>query len=136
MAFTLRSRIRFVDTDFSTCIHYSALFRHFEIAETEFLRSLGVGYAYWFERGFSLPRVHVEADYLVPLRFEDEIDVEVRIERIGDSSITFGFRVIEIAGGKEAARGRIVGVCIDVNSGKSTPIPPAIREALEQVQAR
>ncbi len=136
MAFTLRSRIRFVDTDFSTRIHYSALFRHFEIAETEFLRSLGVGYTHWFERGFSLPRVHVEADYLVPLRFEDEIDVEVRIERIGESSITFGFRVIEIAGGKEAARGRIVGVCIDVNSGKSTPIPAVIREALEQVAAR
>ena len=136
MDFTLRSRIRFVDTDFSTHIHYSALFRHFEIAETEFLRSLGVGYTQWFDRGFSLPRVHVEADYLVPLRFEDEIDVEVRIERIGESSITFGFRVIKIAGGMEAARGRIVGVCIDVNNGKSTPIPPVIREALEQAQAR
>lgn len=131
-AFTLRSRVRFVDTDFSTRIHYSALFRHFEIAETEFFRSLSVGYTHWFDRGFSMPRVHVEADYLVPLVFDDEIDVEVRIERIGESSIALAFRVIKIDGGVEAARGRIVGVCIDVNSGKSTPIPADIRKALEQ----
>ena len=135
MPFLWRSRVRFVDTDFSTRIHYSALFRHFEIAETEFLRSLGVGYAHWFERGFSLPRVHVEADYLAPLNFDDEIDIEVRIARIGESSLTFDFLVTKIADGKPAARGRIVGVCIDVSSGKSTPIPADIRKALERVQA-
>ena len=134
MPFLWRSRVRFVDTDFSTRIHYSALFRHFEIAETEFLRSLGVGYAHWFERGYSLPRVHVEADYVAPLNFDDEIDIEVQIERIGEASLTLGFRVIKIADGNEAARGRIVGVCMDVRSGKSTPIPADIREALEQVQ--
>jgi YbgC/YbaW family acyl-CoA thioester hydrolase len=136
MAFTWRSRVRFVDTDFSTRIHYSALFRHFEIAETEFLRSLGIGYTHWFERGFSMPRIHVEADYLAPLRFDDEIDVEVRVERIGTASLTLGFRVILAASGVLAANGRIVGVCIDVSSGKSTPIPAAIREALEQAQAQ
>ena len=135
MPFLWRSRVRFVDTDFSTRIHYSALFRHFEIAETEFLRSLGVGYAHWFERGFSMPRVHVEADYLAPLRFDDEIDVEVRVERIGAASLTLGFRVILAESGVVAANGRIVGACIDVSSGKSTPIPADIREALERVQA-
>jgi YbgC/YbaW family acyl-CoA thioester hydrolase len=134
MAFLWRSRVRFVDTDFSTRIHYSALFRHFEIAETEFLRSLGVGYAHWFDRGYSLPRVHVEADYVAPLGFDDEIDVEVRIARIGESSITFDFRVIKIESGADAARGRIVGVCVEVNQGKSTPIPTDIREALERAQ--
>ncbi len=135
MAFHWRSRIRIVDTDVSTRIHYSALFRHFEAAETEFLRSLDLAYSRWFERGYSLPRVHVEADYLTPLVFDDEIDVEVRVERVGDSSVTLGFRVIKIESGEEAARGRIVGVCIDINSGKSTQIPADIREALERVQA-
>jgi acyl-CoA thioester hydrolase len=135
MAFLWRSRVRFVDTDFSTRIHYSALFRHFEIAETEFLRSLGVGYAHWFERGYSLPRVHVEADYLEPLRFDDEMDIEVRIARVGESSITLDFRVIKIESGMDAARGRTVGVCVEAGSGKSTPIPADIREALVRVPA-
>lgn len=134
MPFLWRSRIRFVDTDASTRIHYSALFRHFETAETEFLRSLGVDYARWFENGFSLPRVHVEADYLAPLCFDDEIDVEVRVERIGESSLTLAFRAIKIESGEDAARGRIVGVCMDVRSGKSTPIPADIRAAMERVQ--
>lgn len=133
--FTWRSRIRVVDTDVSTRIHYSALFRHLEAAETEFLRSLGLEYSRWFGMGLSLPRVHVEADYLAPLGYDDEIDTEVRVEGIGESSLTLGFRVVKIATREEGARGRLVGVCMDIQNGKSTPIPPAIRLALEQVQA-
>jgi 4-hydroxybenzoyl-CoA thioesterase/acyl-CoA thioester hydrolase len=135
MAFHWRSRIRVVDTDVSTRIHYSALFRHLEAAETEFLRSLKLDYLRWFERGLSLPRVRVEADYLASLTFDDEIDIEVQVERIGQSSLTFGFRVLKIESGEEAARGRLVGVCMDIASGKSTPIPADIREALERLQA-
>lgn len=130
--FFWRSRVRFVDTDFSTRIHYSALFRHLEIAETEFLRSLGLEYARWFAMGLSVPRVHVEADYLAALTFEDEIDIEVRVERVGGASFTLGFRVVKVATGEAAARGRLVAVCMDVKSGKSTSIPPVIRQALEQ----
>ncbi len=136
MAFTWRSRIRVVDTDVSTRIHYSALFRHLEAAETEFLRSLGLEYSRWFDMGLSLPRVHVEADYLAPLGYDDEIDTDVRVDRIGESSLTLGFRVVKIDTGELAARGQLVGVCMDVQNGKSTPIPPVIREALEQVQPR
>lgn len=135
MAFHWRSRIRIVDTDVSTRIHYSALFRHLEAAETEFLRSLKLDYRRWFERGLSLPRIRVEADYVASLTFDDEIDVEVRVERIGRTSITLGFRVVKIESGEEAARGRLVGVCMDIPSGKSTPIPADIREVLERVQA-
>ena len=39
--FSWRTRIRFIDTDASQRIHYTALFRHFEAAEEEFLRSFG-----------------------------------------------------------------------------------------------
>jgi YbgC/YbaW family acyl-CoA thioester hydrolase len=135
MAFIWHSRIRVVDTDVSTRIHYSALFRHVEAAETEFLRSLGLEYPRWFEMGLSLPRIHVEADYLAPLNFDDEIDTEMSVERIGDSSLTLGFRVVKTASGEVGARGQLVGVCMDIQSGKSTPIPAAIRQALEQAQA-
>ncbi len=134
MAFVWHSRVRFVDTDASRRIHYSALFRHFEIAETEFLRSLDSGYAQWFDRGLSIPRVHVEADYVAELNFDDEIDIEVRIERLGESSVTFAFRVVKLKTGQEAARGRIVGDCIDATYAQSMPIPADIRAALERSQ--
>ena len=134
--FTWRSRIRFADTDGSTRIHYSALFRHLEAAETEFLRSVGLDYSRWFAMGLSVPRVHVEADYLASLVFDDEIDIEVRLERLGESSFTLGFWVVKVPGGEEAARGRLVGVCMNRGDGKSTQFPPDIRRALEQLLAR
>jgi YbgC/YbaW family acyl-CoA thioester hydrolase len=132
MAFHWRSRIRVVDTDVSTRIHYTALFRHVEAAETELLRSIGLEYSRWFALGLSVPRIHVEADYLAPLMFDDEIETAIRIDRIGESSFTLGFQVTKLATGEAGARGRLVLVCMEIQSGKSTPIPDAIREAVER----
>jgi acyl-CoA thioesterase FadM len=42
MPFIWPSRVRFADTDASQRIHFTAMLRHFEAAEIEFLRSLGL----------------------------------------------------------------------------------------------
>ncbi len=38
--FRFKTRIRFIDTDTSGRIHYTAMFRYFESAEIEFMRTL------------------------------------------------------------------------------------------------
>jgi YbgC/YbaW family acyl-CoA thioester hydrolase len=135
MVFSRPSRIRVVDTDVSTRIHYSALFRHVEAAETEFLRSLGLEYSRWFEMGYSLPRVRVEADYLAPLCFDDEVVTEISVERLGDTSVTFAFRMLKAHTGEVGAQGRLVCVCMDIQTGRSASIPGSIRQAFERAQS-
>ena len=135
MPFVWRSRIRFVDTDASTHIHYSAIFRHLETAEVEFFRSAGLDYNSIFKAGLSVPRVHVEADYQAMLDFDDEIEIAVSLERVGESSLTLGFEVRRAADGEVAVRARYVMACISLRTGRSTPIPDAIREALARPQA-
>ena len=106
--FVWESRIRFVDTDASGRIHYTALFRHFEAAEFEFLRSLGCSYVS-LEGGY--PRVHVECDYLAALRCDDLISTAVTVDRVGGTSFTLAFSVSLEA--RPAAKCRITVVCID-----------------------
>lgn len=118
-------RVRWVDTDASGFIHYTNLLRYFEAAEIELLKSkLRLDD---LPEGFSLPRVHVECDFLSPLRFDDPIRVGVNAE-VGNKSITF--RSEAFKGEELAAKGKIVVVL--TKDGKPIPIPEEIKEKLKE----
>ena len=117
--------MRFVDTDASGRIHYTALMRHFEAAEYEFLRWMGTPYAS-LEPGF--PRVHVECDYLSALRCDDIILTAVTVERVGTTSYTLVFSVsVE---GRAEAKGKLTIVCIDRATGRPQALPERLAAAL------
>jgi acyl-CoA thioester hydrolase len=126
--FVWESRIRFVDTDASGRIHYTALFRHFEAAEFEFLRAVGCPYTSFAEEGVSFPRVHVECDYLAALHCDDLIATAVTVERVGGTSFTFAFGVS--IGGRAAAKGKITVVCIDPATQRPRAVPERLALAL------
>lgn len=122
------SRIRFVDTDASGRIHYSALFRHIEAAEMEFFRVIGKPFPELLTMGVKFPRVHVEADYLAALRADDPIDIAVWVDRIGRASYTLAFEIT--AGGRVAGRAKIVIACMDGKTQKSHPLPEELAQLL------
>lgn len=126
--FVWSARIRFADTDASGRIHYTAMFRHFEAAETEFLRALGCEYAQFDGAHVSFPRVRVECDFLSELRFDDEAGIAVDVERVGNSSFTLVFQADKE--GRSAARGRIVIVAMDRQTKRPCPIPERLATAL------
>src|SRR5580704_5232512 len=102
--FTHRLRVAFPDTDTSGRIHFTAMLRYFEAAEIEFLRSLG--FSYGMSPGLGFPRVRVECDYRSAVVFDDEVDVEVSVKRVGTSSYTLEFAAMK--DGTLAANGSIV----------------------------
>ena len=123
--FRFQTRIRFVDTDASGRIHYTAMFRHFEAAETEFMRSLEVRYS---RDEYLFPRVHVECDFRVAIQYDDLIDIEVFLTKLGKSSVRFKFRTWKT--GDLAASGAVVAVCVDAKTQRSMPIPEELRNKL------
>jgi acyl-CoA thioester hydrolase len=127
--FRFETRIRFIDTDASGRIHYTAMFRYFESAETEFLRTLGV--VYDAQRGYNLPRVHVECDFLRVIGHDDLIQIEVSLTKLGRSSIRFEFETFKA--GELAARGAVVVACADRHTLRSMPMPDELRAKLSSV---
>jgi len=126
-------RIQFVDTDASGRIHYTSTFRHFETAEMEFMRHLGCHYNHMEKGGVAYPRVRVECDYLAALTYDDEVEVGVSVERVGEKSFTLAFDVQHL--GRTAARGKIVIAAMDRATGKSCALPRDLVEKLEGAQA-
>jgi YbgC/YbaW family acyl-CoA thioester hydrolase len=123
--FVFETRIRFIDTDASGRIHYTCMFRYFESAETEFFRSLGVSY---IMPDLAFPRVHVECDYKASLVYDDLIQIEVRLGRVGGTSVKLNFQTFK--GGQLAAEGNVVLVCMQKSTQRPVAIPAELRDRL------
>jgi acyl-CoA thioester hydrolase len=119
---TLRTRVAWVDTDAGGRIHFTAAFRWAEAAETGLFRSLGL-----LDEFGDYPRRTVRAEYLGVLRFEDEISVEFTVERVGRTSIDYGWQILR--DGELCVRGRHTVVHVD-GDGVPTPLPQRVRQAL------
>jgi acyl-CoA thioester hydrolase len=118
-----RTRVEWVDTDAGGRIHFTAALRWAEMAETSLRRELGIldGWVGCY------PRRRVEAEYHKVLRFEDEIDVRIRPEKLGRTSITWAWDIS--CRGEVYVEGRMVVVHVD-EGGRPVPLTEEERAAL------
>jgi YbgC/YbaW family acyl-CoA thioester hydrolase len=110
-----RVRVAWIDTDAGGRIHFTAVFRWAELAETGLYRKLGL-----LEQGRGdYPRRRVEAEYLRVLVFDDEVELTIRVESVGRTSIHFAWEGVHDA--EVAITGAHTIVHVDSN-GRPTPI--------------
>lgn len=117
-------RVRWIDTDASGRIHYTAAFRYFEIAEWELFRRAGISFK---DSEVGFPRIEVKANFLSALHVDDEIAVHIRPEKLGRTSIAFGYEVFK--GDVRAISGQVTCVFIGKDE-RPIPIPDKVRHAL------
>jgi 4-hydroxybenzoyl-CoA thioesterase/acyl-CoA thioester hydrolase len=133
--FTTRRRVEFRDTDAAGIAHFTAFFNYMEEAEHELLRSLGTSVIARDEEGLmSWPRVAVACDYRGALKFEDEVEIQVVVERLGEKSVRYGFAFVKE--GQEVAHGKMTAVCCRIEEGqppKSMAIPAGIANRLKML---
>ncbi len=129
-AFSQLRRVEFHETDMAGIVHFSVFFRYMEACEHAFVRSLGAsvhpgddapeGVIGW-------PRVHAECDYRRPLRYDEEVAVNLSVLEKKERAITYGFAFVRP--GEEdqppLATGRLVVVPVGRVGGqiRSQPLP-------------
>lgn len=115
--FQTQRRVEFRDTDAAGIVHFSAFFVYMEQAEHELLRSLGLSVVSRDDEGeISWPRISAACDFRNPARFEDLLDIEVTVERLGSKSIIYSFRFTR--DGVEIASGSMTSVCCRIRPGR------------------
>jgi acyl-CoA thioester hydrolase len=119
----ITARVRFTDTDASGRIHFASVFRWVEEAELELFRGRGIDLA----DVIPYPRRAIHCEYLRMLRFDDELELIIDVERIGMSSITFQWRAEK--DGVVSFRGGHTIVRVD-DTGRPAPVDDHIRHAL------
>ena len=134
--FRMVHRVQFSDTDMAGIMHFANFFRLMEVTEHAFFRSLGFS-IHEEDAGqvISWPRVQAGCDYRRPLRFEDEVEVTLRVREKREKSLAYDFifRKLGEPPETEAARGTITAVCAALQEGKmkAVPIPERIASRIE-----
>jgi len=134
--FKLLRRVEFSDTDMVGIVHYSNFFRYMEAAEHGFFRSLGISIVTrHVDPPLGWPRVHAECDYKQPLRFEDEVEVQMLVSEKKSKSLSYQFRFLKLGSPDraEVARGSLTVVCVTHEGGRmrAATIPKSIADKIE-----
>lgn len=129
--------VRFGDIDEAGIVYYPRLVNYFHVAMEEFFGAvLETDYpSFLSEHRLGLPAAHLEVDFLRPLRYGDRIQVEVGIEKLGNSSIIWRYRIFRPSEDEPSARARIVTVNVDMDSFEKQPVPDWLRHKLERYRA-
>ena len=113
--FVYHRRVEFADTDMVGIMHFTAFFRFMESAEHAFFRSLGYSVTLdGLDPALGLPRVRAEAEYKRPLRFEDEVAIELTVREKRSKSLTYGFVLKKLNDPEQpvVATGSMTVVCV------------------------
>lgn len=122
----LRRRVQFYETDMAGVVHFSCYFRYMEEAEHELWRAAGLTVAPP-DVHIAWPRVATSFEYKRPLRFEDEIEIRVRVASLTQKTIRFACTINR--GEEEVATGSMTVACVSHRPGepmKGVAIPAEI----------
>ncbi len=130
--FRTRRRIEFADTDLAGLVHFARFFVFMETAEHELLRALGNEvHRRWQGHDIGWPRVAASCRYVSAARFPEILDILVRVERKGRTSMTYRFDFEHE--GSLIAVGRLTAVCCRLDGGdgpRPIPIPQDVVDRL------
>ena len=118
--------VRWRDLDAFNHVNNSSYLTYLEEARLQWLRNVP---GEWFNAHAMPVMAAVDLRYRKPIAWPAEIDVELNCERMGNSSLTLGNRIL--ARGDAAcvyADGNVVMVWVDPATGASVPLPKAIRD--------
>ena len=105
----------------------------FEIGRTELMREMGCDYGQLEERdGVYFPLRTVSAHYRVSARYDDELEIESRIVKVGGASVDFEYRVHRLEDRVLIATGA-TGHAAITRDGRLCRLPQWVRDCLSGV---
>jgi acyl-CoA thioester hydrolase len=117
------TRVGFSDTDAQGVVYYGRYMPYFDLARTEYHRHLG---HLQIRGGFAMRASTVE--YHAPARFDDLLEVFVRVERIGTTSVTYDHAAYRTEDDALMATAKQTLVLIDLASRRPVTVPDSFRE--------
>ena len=129
MSHAFALRVYYEDTDLAGIVYYANYLKFIERARSEWVRGWGVDQRALKAAGLVFAVRRVEADYLRPARFDDELVVQTVV-----TSVT-GARIVlqqDITRGPERLfAAQVVLVCL-LDSGQPARLPPQLRRMLDR----
>ena len=121
--FSARARVGFSDTDAQGIVYYGRYFPYIDLARVEYHRKFGVLGLEVGEPGVEFVTRACTIEYEAPAVFDDELEVFIRIARIGRSSATYEAAVYRARDDVLMVTATQTLVLVDLTERKPCPIP-------------
>jgi acyl-CoA thioester hydrolase len=123
-----RTRVYYEDTDLAGIVYYANYLKFIERARTEWVASLGVDQmALRAATGIVFAVRRVEADYLRPAKFGDDLVVETVLQGLGGARIVL--EQVVLRGGDRLFAAVVTLVCLG-EDGHAARLPAEVRARL------
>jgi len=137
MAYRTTLAVRFGDVDKAGIVYYLRIFHYLHIAQEDFFAGyVGLSYHRLIEEErLGFPTVSDSTDFIKTLKYGDTLEIAVSVSRVGDTSVTFEFRVYRKGSDELLARSSQVKVAVNMDTWEKVAIPDKYRKAFEDCKA-
>lgn len=127
-------RVRWAEVDMQKIVFNAHYLMYFDTAISDYWRALALPYEEAMEHlGGDLYVKKATLEYHASARYDDMLDIGMKCERIGNSSLQFRGAIFR--GDELLVESEIVYVYADPATQKSQPVPQALRDALNGYEA-
>ena len=127
MLFRMPIDLRWRDLDAFNHVNNANFMTYVEEARIRWFESAGND---WLSNGRIPLLAAVQMNYRLPIPYPARVFVELLTQRVGNSSLTLGHRIVG-EDDRLYANGHSVLVWIEMASGRPVPLPDAVRAAAE-----
>lgn len=131
--FVHQLRVRYHECDAQGIVFNAHHFAYFDITLTELWREAFGSYDAMVESGTDVVVADAQASFHASPRFDDLLDIEMTIEKLGNSSMVSTFE--EKRDGELLVSGRMVHVFVTPGPNVKQQIPAPVRERLSRFVA-
>jgi len=126
------ARVWFSDTDAQGIVYYGRYLPYFDHARTEYHRHLGLTGSWIPGHDFVMRALSVE--YHAPARFDDLLEIFVRLARIGRTSATYECAAYRVGDDALTVTATQTLVLVDLLKRRPAEIPAAYRDAIRRFE--
>ncbi|MCY1285683.1 Acyl-CoA thioesterase YbgC [compost metagenome] len=128
-------RVRWAEVDPQGIVFNGNYLTYADVAITEYFRAMDVAYpADLLKDGGDFFAVKTLLEYLAPARFDDALEIGVRVSRLGGASMAFELGIWRA--GQQLTSGEVVYVHADAANRKSLRLPDWLRDRVRGFERR
>jgi len=130
-------RVRYGETDQMGFVYHANYVPYFEMGRTEFMRDAGLCYAEMEKAGMALAVVELNARYVRPAFYDQELVIETRLVQASRVRIRFDYRILRAGAGDPEAfevlcEGHTTLACLGPD-GRPTRIRPPFADRIREL---
>jgi acyl-CoA thioester hydrolase len=125
------TRVGFSDTDAQGIVYYGRYLPYFDLARVEYHRHLGL---LKLETDHEFVMRASDLEYLAPARFDDLLEVFIRVLRIGRTSATYEMAAYRVEDDELMVTAHQTLVLVDLDARKPAPVPDEFRDKIRSFE--